>query len=247
MKNLLGKTAVITGCNKGIGLAIFKRFAQEGAAIIACCRTQTETFETLIGEIADKNAINIYPIYFDLADEAAVKAGIKEIKTLKIPIDILVNNAGMPHLALLPFTKIQDVHNIFQVNYFSQLLIIQGLQSLLSKSETGTIINIASVAGIDGEVGNAVYGASKASMILLTKVLSKEFAPKIRVNALAPGLTQTDFADRMGEKAKISMIETASLHRLGNVEEIANVALFLASDEASFVTGQVIRVDGGMN
>lgn len=247
MKKLQGKTAVITGCNKGIGLAILKRFAQEGASIVACCRIQTETFESLLREVAVENSVNIYPVYFDLADEAAVKAGMKEIKALKISVDILVNNAGVPHLALLPFTKMQDVHDVFQINYFSQLLIIQSLHSLLSKSETAAIVNIASVAGIDGKIGNTVYGASKASMILLTQVLSKEFAPKIRVNALAPGLTQTDFADQMGDKAKASMIESASLHRLGNVEEIANVALFLVSDESSFITGQVIRVDGGMN
>lgn len=246
MKKLQGKIAVITGCNRGIGWAMLKLFAREGASIIACCRTPSESFEAQLHDVATENEIDIYPIYFDLADETAVKNSIKEIKALKKPVNILVNNAGIPHLALLPFTKMQDVHQVFQVNYFSQLMIIQGLQPLLAKSESPAIINMASVAGLDGEMGNAVYGATKASMILLTQVLSKELAPKIRVNALAPGLTQTDFADKMGDKAKASMIESASLRRLGCVEEIAKAALFLASEEASFITGQVIRVDGGM-
>jgi Dehydrogenases with different specificities (related to short-chain alcohol dehydrogenases) len=177
----------------------------------------------------------------------SVKEGIKAIKSLKIPIDILVNNAGMGHLALLAFTKISDIHNVFQVNYFSQMMVTQGLLGLLSKSKNGSIINIASIAGIDGEIGNSVYGATKASMILFTKVLSKEVAnSNVRVNAIAPGLTETDFSIGMGEKATQFMEQKSLMHRLAKPDEVANVALFLASDDASFITGQVVRVDGGV-
>ena len=248
MKKLKGKTVLVTGSNRGIGQAVVRLFASEGAAVIACCRQPSEAFETWLADLGRKEEGAVYPVYFDMADEEAVKAGIKAVKALKIPVDILVNNAGVPHLALLGFTRMADVHRVFQVNYFAQLQLIQGLYPLLAKSEGGCIINMASAAGIDGEAGNAVYGATKASLILLTKVLSKEYAgAKIRVNALAPGLTQTDFAAAMGEKAKESMIEKASLHRLGEAEEIARAALFLASADASFITGQVLRVDGGMN
>lgn len=248
MKRLEGKTAVITGSNRGIGLAILKLFAVEGANIIACARQQSEELDSMYASIAVENNVTIIPVYFDLADEVAVKVATKKIKSLKRPVDILVNNAGIPHLAILPFTRMSDVHDVFQVNYFSQLLIIQGLQSLLAKSGQGIIVNIASIAGMDGEVGNSVYGATKASMILLTKVLSKEFASQnIRVNAVAPGLISTDFADKMGDKAKESMTASSLLHRLGEADEVAKTVLYLASDEASFITGQVIRVDGGVN
>lgn len=248
MKKLAGKTALVTGCNRGIGQAVVKLFAREGACVIACCRQPSESFETEMAELARTENVSVYPVYFDLADEEAVKAGIKAVKALKIPVDILVNNAGLPHLALLGFTRMADVHRVFQVNYFAPLQLIQGLYPLLAKSGGASVINMASVAGIDGETGNSVYGATKASLILLTKVLSKEFAgANIRVNAVAPGLTQTDFAEQMGEKAKESMRQASSMHRLGEAEEVARTVLFLACGEASFITGQVIRVDGGMN
>lgn len=247
MKKLEGKTAMITGCNRGFGNQIMKLFASEGANIIACSRTKKEEFETELKDIEKENGVTIYPFYFDLEEEESIKAGLKEIKALKIPVDILVNNAGMGHLAIVPFTRMSDVRNVFQVNYFAQLQIVQGMFNLISKSH-GCIINMSSVAGIDGDAGNAVYGATKASMILLTKVLSKEMANVgVRVNAIAPGLSDTDFAAVMGDKAKESMINGSLLHRLGKPEEVAKTALFLASDDASFINGQIIRVDGGMN
>lgn len=245
MRKLENKTAMITGCNRGFGNKIMCLFASEGANVIACCRVENDEFETQIKELATKYNVSIYPIYFDLVDQSAIKEGIKEIKALKVSVDILVNNAGIGHLAILPFTRMSDVHNVFQINYFAQLQIVQGMYNLISKSH-GCIINMASIAGIDGDAGNAVYGATKACMILLTKVLSKELANAgVRVNAIAPGLSETDFAEIMGEKAKESMINSAMFHRLGKPEEIAKAALFLASDDASFVTGQIIRVDGG--
>ena len=246
MKRFENRTVVITGSNRGIGLEILRQFAVEGANIIACMRTESEETKSLLDDIAIANGVTIIPVYFDMADELSVKAGCKVIKSLKQPVDILINNAGMPHLAILPFTKMQDVHEVFQVNYFSQILITQSLYVLLSKSEHGSIVNIASIAGIDGETGNSVYGATKASMILFTKVLSNELAGKVRVNAVAPGLTKTDFAVRMGDKAKESMEQSSLMHRLGNPSEIAKTVLFLASDDASFITGQVVRVDGGV-
>ena len=246
MKRFENRTVIISGANRGLGLEILNQFAAEGANIIACMRSENEETKTMLQGIASENDVTITPVFFDMADEAAVKAGCKEIKALKVPVDILVNNAGVPHLAILPFTKMQDAHNVFQVNYFSQMVVIQSLCGLISKSEHGAIVNMASIAGIDGEPGNAVYGATKASMILLTKVLAKEFAGKIRVNAVAPGLTRTDFADKMGDKAKESMEQTSLMHRLGQPSEIAKAVLFMASDDAQFITGQVLRVDGGV-
>jgi 3-oxoacyl-[acyl-carrier protein] reductase len=246
MRRLEGKTAMITGSNRGMGLAILKLFVSEGANVIACCRTKTEETESLFSSLAAEHAVTVTPVYFDMSDEESVKAGIKEIKALKTPLQILVNNAGIPHLAILPFTKMADAHQVFQVNYFAPMQLIQGLQGLLGKGKPASIVNMASIAGLNGDPGNSVYGASKAALILLTKVVAKEFAPMgIRCNAVAPGLTETDFAEKMGEKAKESMIQTSAMHRLGTPDEVAKAVLYLASDESSFVNGEVIRVDGG--
>lgn len=243
---LAGKTAVITGADGGIGFQIVKLFAENGANIIACTIAQNEDFEKRLHEIAESNGITADVICFDLSDTESVKSGIREIKALKKPIDILVNNAGIGHLALVPMISMDDMKRVFQIDYFSQVQIVQGLYRALTKSQ-GCIINLASAAGIDGDSGNTVYGAAKASMILFTKVLSKEMAPAgVRVNAIAPGLISTGLADVMGDKAKESMVSASLMHRLGNPEEIAKTALFLASDNSSFINGQIIRVDGGM-
>ena len=243
---LMGKTAVITGADGGIGFQIVKLFAENGANIIACTIVPNEDFEKRLRETAEANGISADTICFDLSDTESVKNGIKEIKALKKPIDILVNNAGIGHLALVPMISMEDMKKVFQINYFAQVQIVQGLYRALTKSQ-GCIINLASAAGIDGDSGNTVYGATKASMILFTKVLSKELAPAgVRVNAIAPGLVCTGLADAMGDKAKESMLSTSLMHRLGNPEEIAKTALFLASDSSSFINGQIIRVDGGM-
>lgn len=247
MGKFLNKVICITGADGGIGKELLRQFALEGADLITCSLSKTSQYEKYISELKVEYGINIYPFYFDFADEISIKNGLAEIRKLKLKINVLINNAGMPHLAILPFTKIVDVKKVFQVNYFAHLQITQGVLSLLVRDEDSCIINTASIAGIDGDIGNSVYGATKASMILFTKVLSKELAAsKIRVNAVAPGLTDTGFAQAMGEKAIESMKEISSMHRLGSPKEVASTMLFLASPEASFINGQVIRIDGGI-
>lgn len=241
------KVVCITGADGGIGREITKKFAAEGATLILTSIAESESFNNFLSELANDYKVEVHPFYFDLSDEEAIKAGIKEIKSLKLKINVLINNAGMPHLAILPFTRMSDVKKVFQVNFFAQLQITQGLLGSIAKDGESVILNAASIAGIDGDIGNSVYGATKASMILFTKVLSKELASsKIRVNAVAPGLTSTPFADAMGDKAKVSMEEISSMGRLANPQEIANTYYFLASKDASFINGQIIRVDGGV-
>lgn len=241
------KVVCITGADGGIGREITKKFAAEGATLILTSIADTPAFADFVNGLKSEYKVEIYPICFDLLDEEAIKEGLKAIKALKLKINVLINNAGMPHLAILPFTKMSDVKKVFQVNYFAQLQITQSLLGCMAKNGEGVILNAASIAGIDGDPGNAVYGATKASMILFTKVLSKELAPQgIRVNAVAPGLTSTPFADAMGDKAKASMEQISSMGRLATPKEIADTYFFLASEEASFINGQVIRVDGGV-
>lgn len=241
------KVVCLTGADGGIGRAITKIFAEAGAEMILCTLAKSEAYDAFLKELRMQYGNKFHPIYFDLSEEDSIKNGIAEIRALKLKIKVLINNAGMPHLAVLPFTRISEVKKVFQVNYFAQMQITQGLLSSIAKDGTGVILNAASIAGIDGEIGNAVYGATKASMILFTKVLAKELASaKIRVNAVAPGLTQTPFADLMGEKAKASMKDLSIMQRLATPEEIAKTYFFLASDDASFINGQVVRVDGGI-
>ena len=241
------KVVCITGADGGIGREITKKFAAEGATLILTSIADTPAFNDFVAGLKKDYQVEVYPFCFDLSDEEAIKAALKDIKALKLKINVLINNAGMPHLAILSFTKMADVKKVFQVNYFAQLQITQSLLSIIVKDGSGVILNAASIAGIDGDMGNTVYGATKASMILFTKVLSKELAAsKIRVNAVAPGLTSTPFADAMGDKAKASMEQISSMNRLATPQEIADAYFFLASEDASFINGQVLRVDGGV-
>lgn len=247
MGKFSNKVVCITGADGGIGREITKKFAAEGATLILTSIAESGGFTSFVDEVKGEYQVEIFPFFFDLSDEEAIKVAIKEIKALKLKINVLINNAGMPHLAILPFTKMADVKKVFQVNYFAQMQITQGLLGCIAKDGESVILNAASIAGIDGEPGNCVYGATKASMILFTKVLAKELATsKIRVNAVAPGLTSTPFADVMGDKAKASMEELSVMKRLATPQEIANTYYFLATNEASFINGQVVRVDGGI-
>ena len=247
MSDFSNKVACITGAAGGMGRAVATELAKRHADLILCDLQESENFTVFIEGLKAEYGVQVYPFYFNLEDEESIKEGLKAIKVLKIKIDILVNNAGMPHLAILPFTKMSDVKKVFQVKYFAQLQITQSLLGIIKKNENSSIINLSSIAGIDGDIGNSVYGATKASMALFTKVLSKELTSShIRVNAVAPGLTNTNFATMMGQKAIESMEQISTMGRLGNPQEIANTIVFLASDEASFINGQIIRIDGGL-
>lgn len=247
MGRLEGKTAMITGCNRGIGLAILKLFAKEGANIIACTRKRSSDISETYDNLKKLYDIDIHPYYFELSDESSLISALKEISKNHRTIDILVNNAGIASFPGIMRLKMDELKDIFQINFFSPVRIIQSLVLSLMKSNNGSIINIASVAGIDPEPGNSAYGASKAALINMSKSISKELASAhIRVNCIAPGFISTDMNDNIDHK-KIGKDEISiSLKRLGLPEEVAKVALFLASEDSSYVTGQVVRVDGGL-
>ena len=244
---LQGKVALITGCNRGIGKVILELFALNGSDIWACARKKTPEFESFIDDIRKKCQVKIHVLYFDLTDEPEVKKKLGELVQEKQRIDILVNNAGVAHGNLLHMTPVSKTREVFEVNFFSQLLVTQIVSRIMMKQKNGSIINLASIAGLDAYPGYSAYGSSKAALIYATKSLSKEFAQyNIRVNAIAPGLTETDMAFQMERKAKEEMISDSAMNRLAKPEEIANTALFLASDLSTFINGQTIRVDGGM-
>lgn len=245
---LKGKNAILTGCAKGIGKSILELFAQNGANIWACCRKPTEEFEKYINELVAKNGVMITPLYFDLVNTDEIKAAVKKILESKQKVDILVNNAGVTHNSLFQMTTMEKMKEIFEINYFSQMLLTQYISKIMVKNRGGSIVNISSTAALDGNSGKATYGATKAAIICTTRAISKELAEyNIRANAIAPGMTQTDMvASSMSDKVIQETIQQINMKRMGQPNEIANAVLFLASDLSTYVTGQVIRVDGGL-
>ena len=244
---LQNKTAIITGSNRGIGQAVLETFAENGADIFACVRKETDEFSNVTARLAEKTGVFITPVYFDLAESERVKSGIKSILSSKKQIDILVNNAGVASGSFFQMTSLKDLKQVFEINFFSQVLFTQGISRYMTRFKTGSIINIASTAGLIGDAGMTSYGSSKAALMFATKTMATELGEmNIRVNAIAPSITKTDMFDQMEEKARSKLIDASALKRPAEAVEVANVALFLASDLSSYVTGQVLRVDGGL-
>lgn len=244
---LENKTAVVTGCNRGIGKAILTRFAENGANVIAIVRKESETFSQYCDELEKKNDIKIHTVYADFSSEEEVNNAVKEIRKLKLPIDILVNNIGVANpLNILTMTKMETIHQAFQVNLFSALLLTQGIAKLMMRQKSGSVVFVSSSAAFDGG-SNIEYCASKGAINGAVKRLAIELgAFRIRVNAVAPGLTSTDMGNSMSEEDEAIALSMNVMKRKGDVTEIADSVLFLASDMASFITGQILRVDGGL-
>ena len=243
---LQGKNAIVTGSNRGIGLATVKRFAQEGCNVWACARIQNDEFEKNISAISEQYGVWIKPVYFELSDESQIKEAVKSIIAEKLPIDILVNNAGIPFGGLMMMTPVSKLKEVFEINYFAQIQITQLVVRIMMRQKSGSIINMASVGGIETEPGYLAYGSSKAALIWATRCMAKELGPHgIRINAVAPGLTQTTMGNYKNEEELNKVINRTSLHRMAEPDEICQAITYLASDEASFVTGHVLVVDGG--
>ena len=242
---LTNKTAIITGSNRGIGKAILEIFLKNNATVWACSRNYNENdYKDLINTY--ENKINF--ISFDLGNIEEVKKSANSIIKENDKIDILVNNAGIIHSSLFQMTNIDDMKNLFEINYFSQLAFTQIIIKKIIKAKNPSIINIASNAALDSFAGRSSYSSSKSAMISFSKILSKELGRKnVRVNCIAPGLTNTELMKNSHtEKIINETINRTSLQRIADPEDIANVALFLASDLSKHITGETIRVDGGL-
>ena len=245
---LKNKTAVVTGCNRGIGKKILEVFSANGATIIACVRNITEEFKTSLNDIKKKFNNQIIPVQFDLNDENQIKEAAKNILSLNLSIDILVNNAATIYTSLFQMTSTKRLKEVFETDFFSQTLFTQYILKSMIKRKAGNILYISSSSALDGNEGRSAYSAAKAAMIAQAKVLSREVGMyNIRVNTIAPGLTDTDMMRQSTPKEIVNeAISRISLKRIANPEEIANIALLLSSDLSNYITGQVIRVDGGM-
>jgi len=242
------KTAVLTGSSRGIGKEILSIFAENSANIIACSRTKDDKYIKFIEDLKKKNNVEIEPYFFDLADTNLVKEKALEIIKKHKKIDILINNAGAIHTALFQMTTLKKFKEIFETNFFSTVQFTQIILKSMMPHKDGSIINISSTSAFDNEDGRSAYSSSKLSLVSLTKTLSKELGKfNIRVNSIAPGLTQTDMAMQNTKKEMIDKtIDDTALKRIGNPRDIANTALFLSSELSTYITGQTIRVDGGM-
>ena len=244
---LAGKNVIITGSNRGIGRAMLEEFALNGANIWAHARVETPAFVQDIQSPADKYAVTIRPLCFDMTDFEAMKAAVKTIMSSKIPVDALINNAGITYNALFQMSTIDHLRNELEVNFVSVFILTQYISKLMTRHKSGSIINIASTAAFDGNSGKSVYGASKAAVVAMTQSIAAELGTSgIRANCIAPGITETEMLETMPEAVVEEAKASADLRRGGEPSEIAKTAVFLASDLSSYITGQTIRVDGGL-
>ncbi|MDR1046742.1 MAG: 3-oxoacyl-[acyl-carrier-protein] reductase [Treponema sp.] len=240
---LLDKKALVTGASRGIGKAICGRFLAEGAEIWGLSVREPAD---LAGRIAGAGG-KLHWISADLGDINAVEGIIEAVQKEAGGFDILVNNAGVTKDGLSFRMSIADFQKVLDVNLTSAFIIARTVGREMIRKRSGSIINMSSVVGIHGNGGQANYAASKAGLIGITKSLARETASRgVRVNALAPGFIESDMTAAMNEEAKGNLMEIIPLKRSGKPEDIASAALFLASDDSSYITGQVLSVDGGM-
>jgi 3-oxoacyl-[acyl-carrier protein] reductase len=246
-KLLNDKNIILTGCNRGIGEKTLEQLAKNGANVWACTRKISQEDITKYDTLENSFHIKIWPITLDLSNSESINEAIKEIRKFKLPIDGLINNAGITYNALFQMSSISMIKEVFEINLFSQILFTQFVLKLMLRNNSGSIVNISSTAGIDANLGRSIYGASKAAMICITKAIAREVGEKgIRINSIAPGITQTDMIKSMSNEIIEETRQLTQLKRLGEPIDIANVCVFLLSELSSYLTGQVIRVDGGL-
>lgn len=246
MSLLVNKNVLITGASRGIGLSISECFAEQGATLWLN-GTNEEYLIQLAERLMSTYNIKAYPCCFNVADPNEVKLGFRQLFKKTKKLDVLVNNAGILDDALIGMVSQKQIQDTFATNSFSVLYCSQYAERLMKRNGGGSIINLASIIGVVGNAGQAVYGASKAAVIGASKSLAKELASaNIRVNAIAPGFIDTDMARSIGDELYQTRIDSIAMQRIGKPAEVAKTALFLASDLSSYVTGQVIGVDGGM-
>lgn len=246
MFRLSGKLAVVTGGSRGIGRAVSVLLGAQGAHVVVnfagneAAAHETVAAITQAGGTAEAKQ-------FDVSDEAAVQAAFKEIEAAHKRVDILVNNAGIALDQILLRVKKEEIDRTFAINLAGPLYCAKAAIRTMMRAKTGRIINLSSVVAESGNPGQAVYSASKAGIIGLTKTLAREYASRgITVNVVAPGFIDTDMTASLPEAAQQGIVAQTPLGRVGKPEEVAAAVLFLASDEASYITGQVLRVNGGM-
>lgn len=242
---LEGKTAIVTGAARGIGREIARALAKEGAFVIVNYNGSREKAEETVEEIRkDGGKAEVYQC--DVSDFQASEEMVKNILATHSRVDILVNNAGITRDGLIMKMSGEDFERVIDINLKGCFHMIRHLSRQFLKQRSGKIINISSISGILGNVGQANYAASKAGIIGLTKSVARELASRgINVNAIAPGFIETEMTDVLSDAVKEAAVKQIPMGHFGKPEDVAELAVFLASDRAKYITGQVISVDGG--
>ncbi len=243
---LSGKVAVVTGSGRGIGAAIAKELARAGAKVVVNYSRSADTAMSVVAaiEAAGGEAIAVQA---DVADAAQVEALMTAARAAYGSIDILVNNAGITRDRLLIRMTEEDWDSVLDTNLKGAFLCVKAVASQLLKQRSGVIVNVGSVNGLVGAAGQANYSAAKAGLVGLTKALAKEMGPRgVRVNAVAPGFIETDMTESLKAEFKEAVVKQIPLGRLGAPEDVARVVAFLCSDDAAYIQGEVISIDGGL-
>ncbi len=242
---LKDKVAIVTGASRGIGEAIARKFCQEGASVMLCSRS-AESVATIAESLSDESG-NAKSAQADIANKADVEALVDLTLKEFDRVDILVNNAGITRDTLFMRMKDEDWDAVLQTNLTGTAYCMRAVIRSMMRQRSGRIINISSVVGVAGNAGQANYAASKAGIIGLTKSVAKEAGSRgITVNAITPGFITTDMTEKISEVDQQKMLEMIPAGSFGTPEDVAETALFLASDAARYITGQAIQVDGGM-
>lgn len=247
MKRFENKIVLVTGAGRGIGASIAKRFASEGAEVIVNYSGNDEAAQKTVDEITAAGG-QAQKYKCSVNDSESVKVMIDEIIKEFGRIDILVNNAGITKDGLMLRMTDEDFDRVIDVNLKGTFNCTKYVSKYMLKQKSGKIINISSVVGLSGNAGQVNYSASKAGIIGITKSAAKELSSRgITVNAVAPGYVDTDMTKVLSDNIRNEILKNIPLQRMGNVEDISNCVAFLASEDASYITGQVISVDGGMH
>lgn len=242
----MGKVALITGATRGIGKQIAIKFAKEGYDIAINYRKENEELTNAKAEI-EKYNVKCLAVQGDVSNFEDTKRFVDEVINEFGAIDVLVNNAGITKDMLILRMQKEDFESVINVNLTGTFNVTKNVVPYMMKKRSGRIINISSVVGISGNAGQTNYSASKAGIIGFTKSLAKEVASRnILVNAVAPGFIETDMTSVLKEDVKAEIAKNIPLRRMGTADDVANVVKFLASDDSSYITGQVLQVDGGM-
>jgi len=246
MSQLTNRVALVTGASRGIGREIARTLASRGARVAAAARTESSLLE-LASEMKADGFQEVLPLVMDVADGNSVRVGVEKIVKEWGAVEVLVNNAGITRDTLLMRMKEADWRAVMATNLDSVYYLTRQILPLMIRKRQGRIINIVSVVGQTGNPGQANYVASKAGVIGITKAIAREVASRgITVNAVAPGYIDTDMTAALSEKAREAMLGMIPLGRTGTPREVAESVAFLASDEAGYITGHVLNINGGM-
>ncbi len=246
MINLSDKVALVTGSTRGIGKATAYKLAQAGAKVIITGRSEDRA-KAIAQEISSQVGVQTFWAELDIGSAESIDRAVRKINEEVGDVDILVNNAGITRDTLFVRMKLEDWEEVLRVNLTGTFLITQKLVKGMMKKRWGRIINISSVVAFIGNVGQTNYASTKAGLVGFTKTLAKELASRnITVNAVAPGFIETDMTDTIPQDIRQKFLEQIPMGRFGSAEDVANVVLFLASDLASYVTGEVVHVNGGL-